>query len=148
MIRGWAEGGSRTPRSCYLFSYNQINIYIVLYIHNYNNQINIWVGSIAVVHGFSCSTCGILPDQGLNVHVLCVDKWILYHWATRETSSSILGLPSGSVVQNLPASVEDYKGPGLIPGMGRSPGVWTGNPNSSILGASQVAQMVKNKQRV
>ena len=43
---------------------------------------------------------------------------------------------------------ETTKDKGLTPGMGRSPGVQNGNPNSSILGASQIAQMVKNQQRV
>ena len=37
----------------------------------------------------------------------------------------IWGLPRGSVVKNLPASIGDM---GLIPGLGRSPGVGNGNP--------------------
>ena len=36
-------------------------------------------GSVAVVHGLSCSVaCGIVPDQGWNLHVLYY-RWILYH---------------------------------------------------------------------
>ena len=35
-----------------------------------------------------------------------------------------LGLPSGSVVKNPPASAGDF---GLIPGLGRSPGEGNGN---------------------
>ena len=38
---------------------------------------------------------------------------------------SILGSPSGSVVKNPPANAVDV---GLIPGPGRSPGEWDGNP--------------------
>ena len=36
--------------------------------------------------------------------------------------------PGGSVVKNLPASVGDTGDIGLIPGLGRSPGVENGNP--------------------
>ena len=36
-----------------------------------------------------------------------------------------MGFPSGSVVKNLPATVEDA---GSIPGLGRSPGEGNGNP--------------------
>ena len=37
-----------------------------------------------------------------------------------------VGFPGGSVVENLPASAGD---PGLIPGLGRSPGGGNGNPH-------------------
>ena len=40
-------------------------------------------GSIVVVHGFNCSTtCGILPDQGLNLCLLHwqVDSLPMSHW--------------------------------------------------------------------
>ena len=40
----------------------------------------------------------------------------------------VLGLPGGSVVKNLPASAEDARDVGLIPGSGRSPGEGNGNP--------------------
>ena len=36
--------------------------------------------------------------------------------------------PGGSVVKNLPASAEDARDVGLIPGWGRSPGEGNGNP--------------------
>ena len=36
-----------------------------------------------------------------------------------------MGFPGGSVVKNLPATVEDA---GSIPGLGRSPGEGNGNP--------------------
>ena len=36
-------------------------------------------GSVAAVHGLSCSMVyKMFPDQGLN-HVFCAGKWILYH---------------------------------------------------------------------
>ena len=35
------------------------------------------------------------------------------------------GFPGGAVVKNLPASVGDV---GLVPGLGKSPGVGNGNP--------------------
>ena len=41
-----------------------------------------------------------------------------------------LGLPSGSVVKNPPASAGDF---GLIPGLGRSPGEGNKTTHSSIL---------------
>ena len=41
-------------------------------------------GSVAVVHGLSCSAAsGIFLDQGGN-RDSCVGRWILYHRATRE----------------------------------------------------------------
>ena len=40
----------------------------------------------------------------------------------------VLGLPGGSVVKNLPASAEDARGVGWIPGLGRSSGGGNGNP--------------------
>ena len=39
----------------------------------------------------------------------------------------VLGLPGGSVVKNLPASAEDARDVGLIPGSGRFPGGGSGN---------------------
>ena len=41
--------------------------------------------------------------------------------------STYLGFPSGSVVKNLPANAEDTRNTGLIPGLGRDPGVGNGN---------------------
>ena len=38
------------------------------------------------------------------------------------------GFPSGTVVKNLPANAEDAGDVGLIPGLGRSPGVGHSNP--------------------
>ena len=38
------------------------------------------------------------------------------------------GFPGGAVLKNLPASAEDARDTGLIPGLGRSPGVGNGNP--------------------
>ena len=38
-----------------------------------------------------------------------------------------MGLPGGAVVKSLPASVGDARDLGLIPGLGRSPGI--GNIN-------------------
>ena len=40
----------------------------------------------------------------------------------------VRGFPSGVVVKNLPANVEDTRDMGLIPGLGRSPGERNGNP--------------------
>ena len=40
----------------------------------------------------------------------------------------ILGFPSGSVVKNLPASAEDARDLGSIPGSERFPGVGNDNP--------------------
>ena len=39
-----------------------------------------------------------------------------------------MGFPGGSVVKNLPASTGDAGDVGLIPGLGRSPGIGNGNP--------------------
>ena len=45
-----------------------------------------------------------------------------------------MGVPGGTVVKNLPANARDA---GLIPGLGRSPGVGNGNPlQYSCLGNS------------
>ena len=40
-----------------------------------------------------------------------------------------VGLPSGTVVQNLPAKVGDEEDVGSMPGSGRSPGGGNGNPH-------------------
>ena len=37
-------------------------------------------------------------------------------------------IPSGTVVKNPPASAGDRRGMGLVPGLGRSPGVGNGTP--------------------
>ena len=42
------------------------------------------------------------------------------------------GFPGGTVVKNPPDNAGDTRGGGLIPGLGRSPGVGSGN-HSSIL---------------
>ena len=42
--------------------------------------------------------------------------------------SGILGFPGDAVVKNLPANAEDSGDVGLIPGLGRSPGVGNCNP--------------------
>ena len=39
----------------------------------------------------------------------------------------LMGFPGGSVVKNLPASAEDLRDMGLIPGWGRSPVEGNGN---------------------
>ena len=39
-----------------------------------------------------------------------------------------MGFPGGSVVKNPPVSAGDTGDSGLIPGLGRSPGVGNGNP--------------------
>ena len=44
------------------------------------------------------------------------------------TSRLWYGFPGGTVVKNLPASAGDSRDAGLIPGLGRSPGVGNGNP--------------------
>ena len=39
-----------------------------------------------------------------------------------------MGFPDGSVVKNLPANAGDARDPGLIPGLGRSPGEGNSTP--------------------
>ena len=39
-----------------------------------------------------------------------------------------MGFPDGAEVKNLPANAEDTGDVGLIPGLGRSPGLGNGNP--------------------
>ena len=39
-----------------------------------------------------------------------------------------MGFPGGTVVKNLPANTGDARDTDLIPGLGRSPGGWNGNP--------------------
>ena len=41
---------------------------------------------------------------------------------------SVLGFPGDSVVKNLPANAGEAGNAGLIPELGRSPGVGNGNP--------------------
>ena len=56
----------------------------------------------------------------------------MYKFGNKCTLNSTVGLPGGSMVKNLPASLED---PGLIPRLGRSPGEGNGNPlHYSFLG--------------
>ena len=42
--------------------------------------------------------------------------------------NKIRDFPGGSVVKNLPASAEDARDMGSVPGLGRSPGGGSGNP--------------------
>ena len=41
---------------------------------------------------------------------------------------TMCGFPGGTVVKNPPANTGDTRDAGLIPGLGRSPGVENGNP--------------------
>ena len=46
-----------------------------------------------------------------------------------------MGFPGGASGKNLPAYIEDPREVGLIPGLGRSPGLGNGNPlHCSCLG--------------
>ena len=50
------------------------------------------IGSVVVVHGFSCSSaCGIFPDQRLN-WCPCVARQTLNHWTTRVYTLDFEGL--------------------------------------------------------
>ena len=49
----------------------------------------------------------------------------MYKFGNKCPLNSTVGLPGGSMVNNLPANLED---PGLIPRLGRSPGEGNGNP--------------------
>ena len=45
-------------------------------------------GSVVVVHALSCSTAGgIFLDQGSNLYLSCIGRWILHHWAARHVLS-------------------------------------------------------------
>ena len=56
----------------------------------------------------------------------------MYKFGNKCTLNSTVGLPGGSMVKNLPASLED---PGFIPRLGRYPGDGNGNPlHYSLLG--------------
>ena len=90
-------------------------------------------------------------------HVSLIDRWILYHWATRAaqysslnfklliqyslqllkkwasfefipSKQSISGFPGDSVVKKPPANAGPRGNMGLIPGSGRSPEEGNGNP--------------------
>ena len=54
----------------------------------------------------------------------------MFHDYHRKLSSDlrISSFPGGSVVKNLPANVGDTEDMGLIPALGRTPGVRNGNP--------------------
>ena len=58
--------------------------------------------------------------------------------------ASLLGVPGGSVVENLPASAGDV---GLTPGLGRSPGEGEGYPLSILAWRIQAIQSM-GSQRV
>ena len=55
---------------------------------------------------------------------------LVFHGSHRKLSSDlrISSFPGGSVVKNLPANVGDTEDVGLIPALGRTPGVRNGNP--------------------
>ena len=48
--------------------------------------------------------------------------------SVRNRVKAVMGFPSGAVVKNLPASAEDTRDVGSVPGFGRFPGVGNGNP--------------------
>ena len=48
------------------------------------------MGSVVVAHRLSCpKACAIFPDQVSNPCVLCVVRWILTHWTTREVPLAV-----------------------------------------------------------
>ena len=56
---------------------------------------------------------------------------IRHNWATYTTTTTLMikeGFPGGTVVKNPPPSAGDTREEGLIPVLGRSPGVGNGNP--------------------
>ena len=55
-------------------------------------------------------------------------KWVMDIWVDFFVAVVDSGLPSGSVVKNLPASAGATGDTGSIPGLGRSPGRENGNP--------------------
>ena len=90
-------------------------------------------GAIVVARGLSCSAaCGIFLGRD-GIHVSCIGRWILYHWATRDGQNVFLG-------RNIDKSVTEswwLNGKeaacnaghmGSISGSGRSPGEGHGNP--------------------
>ena len=69
----------------------------------------------------------IFLTQGSNQHLMFC-RQILYHWATRECFESSYRWICGLVVKNPPANAGDPRDMGLMPGLGRSPGVGNGSP--------------------
>ena len=83
---------------------------------------------------------GIFLTQGLNpclLHCRQILNW-LSHWRNLNVIRLYIKQPSyiihirasqvALVVKNLPANAGDIRDEGLIPGLGRSPGVGNGNP--------------------
>ena len=54
--------------------------------------------------------------------------WWVFFFFFLAMNSIPLGFPGGSVVMNPPANAGDTGDAGMIPGLGRSPGVGNGNP--------------------
>ena len=52
----------------------------------------------------------------------------------------IWGFPGGAVVKNLPTNAGDARDMGSIPGLGRSPGLGSGNPLQYILSGKSHGQ--------
>ena len=68
------------------------------------------------------SFLAICPGVGLLDHMVTL---FLVFW---EPPYCFPGFPGGTVVKNLPANAGDARDAGLIPRLGRSPGVGNGNP--------------------
>ena len=76
--------------------------------------------------GLLCPPPGDLPDPGIKLMSPALQMDSLP--AERSGRLYFLGFLDGAVVKNPPASAEDARDVGLIPGLGRSPGEGNGNP--------------------
>ena len=66
-----------------------------------------------------------LPDGRLHIWLYSLQKGLVVYKLALPSVPAHVGVPGGSAVKNLPANERD---PGLIPGLGRSPGEGNGYP--------------------
>ena len=91
-------------------------------------------GSVAVVHGLSCSSgCGLFPDQEIEpISPELAGEFFTSEPSGKPTSKSFkclaLYLWNFSGGSEVKASASNAGHPGSIPGSGRSPGEGNGNP--------------------
>ena len=126
----WRTVGSFWESTCgdcvYHFCHIHWSELIHMAIPNGKGAWEICTGSIVVAHGLSCcEACGIFLNQEDWTHVSYTGRWILYHWATRETTNRILELPRCLTDKESACQAEETCS---IPGSGRPPGKGNGNP--------------------
>ena len=83
----------------------------------------------AVVHGVAMDQTQLSMHTCIYIYIyVCADMCVFEDMCVCVCIRRCVHFPVALVVKNLPANAGDIRDVGSIPGLGRSPGEWHGNP--------------------